>query len=145
VRPASRIDLVSALLVGAEPQDRLVILDICREAGWRLHEARDRKGALACLERQPVQVVVANADLPKWPWKAALQDLQRMTRPPQLVVTSRLADDSLWVEVLSSGGYDLLAEPLDRAEVERVLTSARRHFDPPLTRRIPPIHTAAAS
>lgn len=86
---------------------------------------------------------MTNAHLPKWPWKMALADLQRMACPPQLVVTSRLADDSLWAEVLNSGGYDLLAEPFDRSEVERVIASARRHFDPPLT-GIASVQAAAA-
>ena len=131
---SSRTDFISALLVGAEPQSRLVILETFREAGWRLHEARDRKGALDCLERQPVQVVVTNAHLPKWPWKKALLDLRRMPHPPQLVVTSRLADDSMWAEVLNWGGYDVLVEPFDRNEVERVIASARRHFEPHLAR-----------
>jgi hypothetical protein len=45
------------------------------------------------------------------------------------VVTSRTADDYLWAEVLNVGGYDVLAQPLERDEVERVVASARRHFD----------------
>jgi DNA-binding response OmpR family regulator len=143
VRQTSR-EFVSALLVCAEPQNRLLIRNIFREAGWCLYEARDRKGALDCLERQPLQVVMTNAHLPKWPWKTALQDLRRMACPPQLVVTSRLADDSLWAEVLNCGGYDVLAEPFDRSEVERVIASARRHFDPPFA-RVPSVQAAAAS
>jgi hypothetical protein len=58
-----------------------------------------------------------------------LQDLQRREHPPQLVVTSRLADDALWSEVLNRGGYDVLPEPFEHEEVERVISSARRHFD----------------
>ena len=41
-----------------------------------------------------------------------------------LIVTSRLADASLWAEVLNLGGYDLLAKPFNRQEVRHVLTSA---------------------
>ena len=77
---------------------------------------------------------MTTAHLPKWPWKRVLQDLRRMSVPPQLVVTSPLADDALWAEVLNWGGYDVLAEPFERNEVERVIASARRHFDPPLAR-----------
>lgn len=131
---ASHRDFVSALLVSAESQDRLVILDVFRSSGWRLYQAHDRKRALDCLERHPVQVVVTSAHLPKWPWKRVLQDLQRRAVPPQLVVTSPLADDSLWAEVLNWGGYDVLTEPFERNEVERVIASARRHFNPPLAR-----------
>jgi DNA-binding response OmpR family regulator len=131
-----RSDFTCALLVGAEPVSRLVVLDVFRDAGWRLYLARDRKRALEYLEKQPVQVVVTNAEVPNWPWKKALQDLQRMSRPPQLIVSSRLADESLWAEVLNWGAYDLLAEPFQRDEVQRVIASARRHFDPPVQRAL---------
>lgn len=120
---------VSALLVGCHPESRLLLHAVFKKQGWRLHEASDRKRALECLERQPVQVVVADAEVSGWTWKRVLQDLQRMTKPPQLVVTSRLADDFLWSEVLNRGGYDVLAEPFQPEEVERVISSARRHFD----------------
>jgi FixJ family two-component response regulator len=39
-------------------------------------------------------------------------------------VTSRLADEHLWVEALNRGAYDLLAKPFDVAELKRVLNSA---------------------
>ncbi|HEY1240331.1 MAG TPA: response regulator [Bryobacteraceae bacterium] len=120
---------VSALLVGNRPENRLLLHAVFKKQGWRLHEAADRKRALQCLERQPVQVVVADADAAAWSWKRVLEDLQRMTNPPQLVVTSRLADDFLWSEVLNRGGYDVLPEPFQAEEVERVISSARRHFD----------------
>ena len=124
-----RPDFICALLVGAEPESRLVMRDVFRDAGWRLYHASDRKQALGCLEQKLVQVVLTNADLPGWPWKQALQDLQRMAPPPQLVVTSRTADEFLWAEVLNWGAYDVLVEPFCRDEVERVVASARRHFE----------------
>jgi hypothetical protein len=68
-------------------------------------------------------------DLPKWSWKKVLGDVRRLAPAPQLIVVSRTADDFLWSEVLNFGGYDVLAQPLVRDEVERVIASARRHFD----------------
>ena len=120
---------VSALLVGDYETDRLLLHDIFQRLGWRLFEARDRKRALACLERHPVQVVIAESETPNWNWRKVLSDLRRLAAPPQLVVTSRTADDYLWAEVLNVGGYDVLAQPLERDEVERVIASAHRHFD----------------
>jgi DNA-binding response OmpR family regulator len=124
-----RPDFICALLVGAEPESRLMLHNVFRDAGWRLYQASDRKQALGYLEQKLVQVVIANADVPGWPWKRALQDLRGMARPPQLVVTSRTADEFLWAEVLNWGAYDVLVQPLRREEVERVVASAGRHFD----------------
>jgi hypothetical protein len=47
--------------------------------------------------------------------------LGRMPCPPLLVVTSRIADDRLWSEVLNLGGYNVLAKPLNMKEVFHVV------------------------
>ncbi|HLH16841.1 MAG TPA: response regulator [Bryobacteraceae bacterium] len=127
--PQANDCLVSALLAGNYDSDRLLVYDIFRRQGWRLYEARDRRAALECLERHPVHVVIAESAIPNWNWKKVLADLRRMSQAPQLVVTSRTADDYLWAEVLNVGGFDVLPQPLDREEVERVIAAARRHFD----------------
>ena len=41
--------------------------------------------------------------------------------PPMFIVTSRLADDALWAEVLNVGGYDLLLKPFRAEEVIRMV------------------------
>lgn len=120
---------VSALVVGEYKNDRVLLHDIFRKFAWKLYEARDRRRAMKCLEEHPVQVVLADSNLPGWNWKRALRDLRKLTHPPQLIVTSRTADDSLWAEVLNVGAYDVLAQPFERDEVERVIASARRYFD----------------
>ncbi len=70
------------------------------------------------------RVIVCERDLPDGDWKDILEAASRMDDPPPLIVTSRLADDRLWAEVLNLGGYDVLAKPLDRSEVHRVVTLA---------------------
>jgi DNA-binding response OmpR family regulator len=134
---------VSALLVGEYENDRMLVHDVFRRAGWRLFEARDRRHALACLDRHPVQVVLAGAEAPRWSWKRILSDLRQRVHPPQLIVTSRTADDSLWAEVLNIGGYDVLARPFEVDELERVIASARRHYDRPQSAR--PLLTLGAA
>lgn len=119
---------VSALLVGAYEKDRLLVHDIFRKYGWRLFEARDRRKAMQFLERNPVQVVIAETDVPMWNWKKLLQYLGKLAPSPQLIVTSQHADDHLWAEALNIGAYDVLPQPFERDEVERVVASASRHF-----------------
>jgi DNA-binding NtrC family response regulator len=125
----SREQLVSALLVGSYERDRLLVHEIFHRLGWRLFEARDRKRAMECLRRNPVQVVITETDVPQWNWRHVLHDLRELAKPPQLIVTSPHADDYLWAEALNIGAYDVLPRPFQRDEVERVIASARRHFD----------------
>jgi DNA-binding response OmpR family regulator len=120
---------LSALLVGEYKGDRLLVKQVFRKFGWKLFEARDRRKAMECLDRNRVHVVIAESDLPNWNWRRVLSDLRGRAKPPQLVVTSRQADESLWSEVLNVGGYDVMAQPLDSHEVERVISSAHRHYD----------------
>lgn len=119
---------ISALLVGIGAGERQLLRDTFQRCGWRLFEACDRGRGLQSLERNPVQVVIAESDLPKWNWQKVLGDLRDLAFPPQLVVTSRTADEHLWAEVLNIGAYDVLAQPLDREEVRRVVAAASRQF-----------------
>ena len=120
---------LSILLVGEYKKDRLLLHEISRRVGWRLFEVRDRRRAMEFLERHPVQVVVAERDVPNWGWKEVLGDLRRLENPPQLIVASHAPDEALWAEVLNIGGYDVLPQPLERDEVERVIASAWRHHE----------------
>jgi CheY-like chemotaxis protein len=120
---------VSALLVGANERDRQLVHEIFRACGWRLFEAPDRGLALQCLDRHPIQVVIAATDVPDWNWRRVLHDLRGLERPPQLIVASRNADDRLWAEALNVGAYDVLSQPFERTEVERAVASASRHFE----------------
>jgi len=128
-----------ALLIGEYEKDRLMLREIFRRLDWRLFEAPDRRGAMRCLRSKPVHVVIAQTEVPDWNWKQMLQDLRRLALPPQLIVTSRHADNYLWAEALNVGVYDVLLQPFERDEVERVVASARRHFNfrPELAGRAP--------
>ncbi|HLI86894.1 MAG TPA: response regulator [Bryobacteraceae bacterium] len=126
----NREDAVCALLVGEYDDNRLLIHQVFRDAGWRLYEARDWKRAQEQLDQDPVHVVITRSQCPGGDWKKVLKNLLARAHPPQLIVTSRTADEQLWSEVLNCGGYDLLAEPFHRDEVERVVAAARRHFGP---------------
>ena len=55
--------------------------------------------------------------LPDGDWKGMLRELAKFRERPELIVTSRVADDSLWAEVLNLGGCDVLAKPFDAKEV----------------------------
>jgi DNA-binding response OmpR family regulator len=128
---------VSALAVGATERDQVHLEKIFHECGWTLGRARTRGEARDFMDSTPVRVVISERELPEGGWREMLDDLMQRTEPPLLLVTSRLADDSLWAEVLNMGGYDVLAQPLDGEEVTRVVSAAARHFDNEHQRRQP--------
>jgi len=129
---AKQEGFVSALMVGDYQQDRLLALEVFRKRGWRLWITQHRRQAMHYLAGHPVQVVLAESNGPRWNWKRVLADLRRLAHPPQLIVTSPVADESLWAEVFNMGAYDVLARPFRADEVERVVAAARRRYDWPL-------------
>jgi two-component system, NtrC family, response regulator AtoC len=130
MKTSARENSLSALWVGRSEADRSLLTDIFHKAGWQLFAAHQRRQALSCLARNPVQVVIGEKELPDWNWRKMLGDLRLLSIPPQLIVASRDADDYLWAEALNEGAYDVLSQPLDRDEVERVVAAARRHYGP---------------
>jgi len=85
--------------------------DTCRTALWRLSQER-------------ISIVVCERDLPDGTWRDILENLDASPERPYLIVTSRLADDLLWAEVLNLGGYDVLAKPFNAKETRHVLETA---------------------
>ena len=90
------------------------------EPTWRRgHASRSCCGAA---------LVLCDRDLFPGSWKEILHGIKRMSNPPLLVVTSRLADEQLWAEALNLGAYDVLAKPFEVTEVNRVLSLAWLHW-----------------
>jgi DNA-binding response OmpR family regulator len=130
-----RTPYVSALAVGTPLGDQAELEKIFEACGWTLGRARTRTEASAFMDSNPVRIVIAEREMPEGGWRELLEDLLDRPEPPQLVVTSRLADESLWAEVLNRGGFDVLAQPLEGEEVTRVISAAARHFDNERQRR----------
>ena len=68
-------------------------------------------------------VVICDTKLPDGSWVDVFETLTH-EEAPSFIVTSRLADDRLWVDVLHRGAYDVLVQPFDRSEVARVISLA---------------------
>ena len=74
------------------------------------------------------------AELPDGTWKDLLEQIVCMKYAPELVVSSRMADEVLWSEALNLGAYSVLSKPLDMKEVFHVVSFAwlnwKRHWEP---------------
>lgn len=79
------------------------------------------------LHQENVDVILAECDFPDGlGWNDLLDEVQNMGGFQPVIVTSRLADDCLWAQVLNLGAYDLLMKPFDGEETVRVLAMAMR-------------------
>ncbi len=119
-------------LVFAGPKGRATTLrKIVEKAGWQLQSASDWRRALDLAEHAHASVFVYDRDANPEEWAEALRKVLDTGGDngdsPAFLMTSRLADESMWAELLIRRGYDLLMTPFDRAEVLRAIESARLH------------------
>lgn len=116
------------LLVSPIPEDHAFLVPLLSATGRKTYCARTYREAVTLLCRDRIAVVLCERDLPDGKWKDLLSQVAPLSDPPCLIVTSRVADEYLWAEVLNLGGYDVLAKPFDVQEVRRVVTLACEHW-----------------
>ncbi len=122
-------ETLTVLSISPYTEDHLLLETIVAHSRWRFLTANNLFSARAWLLQRPdISVVVCERDLDSGSWIDILKHAQSIQHPPSLIVTSRLADDYLWSEVLSLGGWDVLAKPFDRILVLRSVKSAWEHW-----------------
>jgi DNA-binding NtrC family response regulator len=125
---ADAIKTETILLVGIVAADGLSLDQIFLDSNWQSHGVGNCREALGFLDQHHVSVVLTEPELADGSWRELLNGMARHSAPPNLVVSSRLADDRLWAEVLNLGGYDLLVTPFEAEEVRRVTFAARHDW-----------------
>ncbi len=120
--------LVLLAIPGGEGE-RDFLGNLSTESGWELHLARTFQEAVTVMQTQRAGVVLSETRFADGHcWRDLLKEIQRHEFPPMLIVADRLADERLWSEVLSLGGYDLLLKPFEPEEVLHVVKSAWRSW-----------------
>ena len=97
---------------------------LCPGLKWALETSQTLDEALPILRNGRIPVVLCDRDLHPGTWKDMVEALALLPDPPYLIVTSRQADERLWVEALNLGAYDVLQTPFNAAEVTRALGMA---------------------
>jgi DNA-binding NtrC family response regulator len=113
-------DVVKVLLVSAHQSDRVTLQRILSRTKWKLLVSSNCQEALVFLQQHRVPVVICDSESSVNNWRLLLHSFADLPDPPILIVSSRLADECLWAEVLNLGGYDVLPTPFDAGEVLRV-------------------------
>lgn len=116
------------LAVSGNQEDLRMLGCLFAGSSWVLRSAGTLAEAGVGLRRHPAPVVLCDSRLPDGDWKALLRMADELEFPPNVVVTSRLADETLWAEALSLGAFDVLAGFDNQKEVFRTLSSAWRSW-----------------
>ena len=89
------------------------MLDALESCGIEVLPVCDCNEAPRMLETHPpAKVVVTETTLPDGDWQRVLEIVVQGCANIEIVVSLRLGDHPLWLDVLDQGGYDVLVEAL---------------------------------
>ena len=74
---------------------------------WQLRFAGTLDDLRQALRHSQIGVVITDSRLPDCSWNEVLEAADQTEGQPSAIVSSRLADERLWAEVLNTGGFDL--------------------------------------
>lgn len=115
---------IAILLIGPVDSRRGALRNILMPPQWEIREAATYGQAVEIFNNRRIAVAICDTEIGSGNWQALLTHLQSQANPANLIVSSRLADERLWAEVLNLGAYDVLLQPFDRGEVLRVVHMA---------------------
>ena len=117
---------IAVLLIGSEDWRLGILPSIVTAPQTEVRQAASYLEAIRMLDQYRAAVAICDTQIPGGTWQRLLANLQARADGPNLIVSSPSADERLWAEVLNLGGYDVLMQPFDRAEVSRVTKMAWR-------------------
>jgi DNA-binding NtrC family response regulator len=124
VQPCRR-PAASLLVVGADAEDRLAISETLRADSYEIVFC-DSLGSRDTLlfDDRPFDAYMIELSHPVETCFDLLATIKRKCPLAEVVILSRLAEEDLWIESIQRGAYDFLLTPLDRKELQRVMTNA---------------------
>jgi DNA-binding NtrC family response regulator len=96
------------------PTKQIFTADNCRSAQKLLAENLD------------IELVITGVSLDDGNWCDVVRYIVDRGHHAEIIVSSPVASQTLWSEVIWRGAYDLLLEPYDLEEVERLVDGALR-------------------
>jgi DNA-binding response OmpR family regulator len=119
---------VEILTINSSEQDCSALQNIVSHSNWRYHCVHTLPEGAAFLRRNPVPVVICHRALSGGTWRDVVSLAREQDIPARVLVYCSKADDQFWMEVLESGGYDVLLKPFQASEVYRLVTLASQSW-----------------
>lgn len=117
---------VIALLVNE--QDRKILGQISAGESLDVRFPETRVEAWDYMTRLSSPVILYDRDWPGAEWRTTVHSFATSAQRPCVILTSRVADEYLWQELVRWGGHDLVAKPLRADDVTRALKLALSYW-----------------
>jgi DNA-binding NtrC family response regulator len=121
---ASSSPLVTVICFLPEDQDRPLMMDLCRRHQWEAFFATSREEAEWALQELKPQIMLFDRDVAGSDWREFVTRFAARSSGACIMLVSKVIDDNLWNDLVSSGGYEVLRKPLRDDEVSRAVRMA---------------------
>jgi DNA-binding NtrC family response regulator len=108
--------------------DRARLSEIASQEYLEVHFADTCSDAWNAINKLQSPVVLCERDLPYIEWQDAVRILASALSHPCVILTSPVVDDYVWREIVSRGGYDVLATPLRCDDAARAIRLAMTYW-----------------
>jgi DNA-binding NtrC family response regulator len=109
-------------------QDRELLREIAGREHLDIHFAETCGEAWNTANRLQPLVVLCERDVPGMQWQDAVRILASAAPHPCVILTSPVVDDYVWREIVTRGGYDVLARPLRGDDAVRAIRLALTYW-----------------
>ena len=119
-----KLDLPRVLVITVSTGDESYYRSLRARGQWDIVIAQSVPEALRLLTTQAFPIVLCDRDLPGRDWREVLTSIVESSPQICFLLTSRVNDEYLWRELVTHGGYDILAKPLADLVVMQTLQRA---------------------
>lgn len=112
------------LCISGHREDARKLSSMLQALPVALEQARTLAQARAKLLKIDYDVVLTESVFPGGTWLDVLHLVRETPREVRVIVTDPQADARFWAEALNLGAYDLLAQPFEEFEVQRIVQNA---------------------
>jgi DNA-binding NtrC family response regulator len=125
---ASQPEPAQIVALVRDGRDREMLSKIADREHLDIHFADTCGEAWSTANRLRPPVVLCERDVPGMEWQDTVRILASAEPHPCVILTSRIVDEYVWREIVSRGGYDVLARPLRNEDATRAIRLAMTYW-----------------
>src|SRR5271156_3480141 len=110
-RQRGPIPVVTILCLLAEEPDRSLMTGLCRGNQWSASFSTTREKAEKALRELKPQIMLFDRDLAGQDWREFVKGFAAASGGACIMLVSKVVDEHLWNDLVSSGGYEVLRKP----------------------------------
>jgi len=114
----------SVLVVDDDPEMRELLLDVLRQDGYDVAEAKDGTEAVLALRARPFDVIVMDKNMPGPSGLDLLPGFRRVCPGSRIIMMTAFGDVPSYMEAVEKGAVEFLFKPFRMEEMKAAIAKA---------------------